>query len=195
MTDWTDRIIELEEAKAAMIAAKKAVKAEAERKARAQARREIADRVDEIEHRFARRLAAANADGMPQGLIRKEVLRTGDWNTWVKYRDLAEIEPERVTVANAKRERQLAASPFRWSEDKSVLSVVKNSLGVDVVPPLEYDMSTNRLVGKIWWPDPVGGSDTYERAVRKGDRGLNDLVSAEIQRAIDAGEIEVGEVV
>ena len=50
-------------------------------------------------------------------------------------------------------------------------------------------------MGKIWWPDPVGGSDTYERVVRKGDRNLNDLVSAEIQRAIDAGEIEAGEVV
>ena len=194
MQDVTTLIIEAQDARSRMQEAKKRIKAEVRRKYEAQITRETLEATQDAEIEFARTLARVNASGVSQALLRREVLRTNVWSIWTYWRDLAGMEPERVTVANAKRERLLAASPFRWSEDKSVLSVVKNSLGVDVVPPLEYDMGTNRLVGKIWWPDPVGGSDSYERAVRKGDRSLNDLVSAEIQRAIDAGEIEAGEV-
>ena len=191
--DYTAATIRLEKSYQSMQLARKVIAAEVRAEFRAKERAEIERRQLAVKVAFAQEMAEEMAAGLPGNIIREKVLRTRDWGRWVDYRDLAGIEPERVTIANAKRERQLAASPFRWSEDKSVLSVVKNSLGVDVVPPLEYDMGTNRLVGKIWWPDPVGGSDTYERAVRKGDRNLNDLVSAEIQRAIDAGEIEVGE--
>ncbi|QDK01513.1 hypothetical protein SEA_LEEROYJENKINS_118 [Microbacterium phage LeeroyJenkins] len=187
MTDWTDRIIELEEAKAAMIAAKKAVKAEAERKARAQARREIADRVEELEHRFARRLAAANAEGMPQALIRKEVLRTGDWATWVKYRDLAEIEPERVVLRDAKKERERAEAAMVLSEDGKILTVRKNSRG-EAITPVVYDLSTNRKVrGGLWWPDAHDAD--AEREIARDDKGFLRMLSDEIQRQIDAGAI------
>lgn len=195
MQDVTTLIIEAQDARSRMQEAKKRIKAEVRRKYEAQITRETLEDTQDAEIEFARTLARVNASGVSQALLRREVLRTNVWSIWTYWRDLAGMEPERVTVANARAAKLLEASPFRWSEDKSVLSVVKNSLGVDVVPPLEYDMGTNRFVGKIWWPDPVGGSDTYERAVRKGDRNLNDLVSAEIQRAIDTGEIEAGEVV
>ena len=193
MTDWTDRIIELEEAKAAMIAAKKAVKAEAERRARAQARREIADRVEELEHRFARRLAAANAEGMPQALIRKEVLRTGDWATWVKYRDLAEIAPERVVLRDAKKERQhaeaLAKSHFRWSDDYATVTVVKNSSGDELEVPVIYTADTIRVKNELFYALPT--SDRDELVAIKTDtyKGWMTQLHSELEAQIEAGNI------
>ena len=117
MTDWTARAIELEEAKAAMLAAKKRIKSEVEREALRKARETVADRVAEVEYDFARRLAMAVAEGMPQDTIRKEVLRTNDWPTWRKWRDMAQIEPQRVSVAKAKEVTRQANRGFRWEED------------------------------------------------------------------------------
>lgn len=192
MIGYTNWVIELEEAKAAMIAAKKAVKAEAERRARKQAALEIRDAIQEIEHGFAKRLAQADAEGVPQAALRREVLRTGDWATWVKWRDLAGIEPERVVIEKARKAKAAAESPFRWADDFATLTVVRNSRGEDIEPVI-YDMSTNKWnrVSNIWWPDTgtpeQNGISDAERAARKDDPKFSRFVSDEIARWMDTG--------
>lgn len=182
MTDWTARVIELEDAKSAMIAAKKQIKAEEERKALRAAREAIEARTEEIEHSFAKRLALANSEGMPQALIRKEVLRTNDWGTWVKWRDLAEIEPERVVVRNAKAEREAAENaPFVWDFENRTLTVRIDRKGVRLSNPwVLTDFTYDRYGGMYRYK---GDADRFE--------GLR--ISDEIERAVNAGEIEVEE--
>lgn len=187
MQDVTTLIIEAQEARSRMQEAKKRIKAEVRRKYEAQIKRETAEATQDAEIEFARTLARVNAVGVPQSILRREVLRTNVWDIWTYWRDLAGMEPERVTVANAKAAREKAEAAMALSEDGKILTVRKNSRG-DNIEPLEYDLSTNRKVrGGLWWPDAHDAE--AEREVARDDKSFLRMLSDEIQRHIDAGAI------
>lgn len=117
MQDVTTLIIEAQEARSRMQEAKKRIKAEVRRKYEAQIKRETAEATEDAEIEFARTLARVNAAGVSQALLRREVLRTNVWDIWTYWRDLAGMEPERVSVANAKAARERATAAVWVSED------------------------------------------------------------------------------
>lgn len=184
MTDYTAWVIELEEAKAAMIAAKKAVKSEAERKAKKQAALEIRDAIQEIEAAFAKRLALANAEGVPQAILRRDVLRTGDWGTWVKWRDLAEIEPERTVLKNTRAEKARENAIFFWNEDGDL--VVKRASDGTPVEPVTFLWSTVRESNGRYIIDAADFAD--ESRILRNDVPLRKIV----EDAVRARVAEVG---
>lgn len=194
MQDVTTLIIEAQDARSRMQEAKKRIKAEVRRKYEAQIKRETAEATEDAEIEFARTLARVNAAGVSQALLRREVLRTNVWDIWTYWRDLAGMEPDRVTVNNAKKVRELANSPFLWSDDLLTLTVRKDSKGKDLAEAVEYDMTTNRKVRGKWWPESgtpeQNGLSDAERAAMKQDTAYLAYISDEIQRAIDAGNID-----
>lgn len=190
MNDVTTLIIEAQEARSRMQEAKKRIKAEVRRKYEAQIKRETAEATEDAEIEFARVLARVNAAGVSQSLLRREVLRTNVWDIWTYWRDLAGMEPDRVTVSNAKKERERENAVFLWSEDYSTLTVQKDVDGVAFAAPMMYDMTTNAKHGTIWWPDALDRD--ADMALRQGPRGIEyaRAVSDEIQRAIDSGHVD-----
>lgn len=137
--DVTTLILEAQDARGRMQDAKKLIKRQIERKYKAQIRREIEDATQDAEVEFARTLARVNAAGVTQEALRREVLRTNVWSVWTYWRDLAGIEPARVSTRAAKEaaERE-AAEWFRW--DGGTLILFKNLEG----EPLESEV---RLTG------------------------------------------------
>jgi len=192
LTDYTYEVAALVDARFRMSQAKKQIKAEEEHKALQAAKIRIAERTEEVEAAFARELAKAVDSGIPQAVIRREVLRTNSWDRWVYWRDLAKIEPERVKIASRKNAEAAKASGVEWAEDYSTLTFTKNSRGEDI-RPIVYDMSTLRRTAKgNWWPDPVGSNGDLteeEREAMRDDNGYLKMLDAEIQRRIDDGSI------
>lgn len=192
--DATMLVIEAQDARGRMQDAKRQIKAEVRRKYEAQMKQEIADRAADAEAEFARVLARVHAAGVSQAVLRREVLRTNVWSTWTYWRDLAEIEPERVSIAAAKKKAARTNGPFRWSDDYATLTVVKDSKGRDI-EPVVFPMSKNRWVASVgrWWPttgtEYENGLSQPERAARKADAQFSQMVSDEIQARIDAGEV------
>lgn len=193
MRDLTTLIIEAQEARSRMQEARKRIKAEVRRKYEAQITRETAEATQDAEIDFARVLARVNASGVSQALLRREVLRTNVWSIWTYWRDLAGMEPDRVTASNAKQIRErseaLAKSHFRWSDDYGTLTAIKSVKGEELEIPVEYDMGTNQLVGEYYWPDAV--SESAERAAWEID-GLpawKRQLHAEIEAQIEAGNV------
>lgn len=193
MQDVTTLIIEAQDARSRMQEAKKRIKAEVRRKYEAQIKRETAEATQDAEIEFARTLARVNAAGVSQALLRREVLRTNVWDIWTYWRDLAGMEPDRVTVQNAKAMRDAANSPFLWSDDFLTLTVKKDSQGRELVNPVVFDMSTNRQVKGKWWPNSgtpeQNGLSDAEREATKQDSKFLTFLHEEIQRTIDAGTV------
>lgn len=185
--DYTAAVIRLEEAYWAMKVARKRVADEVKADFQRVIREEIARRQKEIEIDFAKRLKEEADRGLPGGIIRSEVLRTQDWGRWKKWRDLAEIEPDRVALQKAKKEAARANSPYVWADDYATLTVRKNTRGEDI-EPVVYDMSTNRrdAAGR-WWPDAT--DQIHEREVARDDRQFLRALHDEIQRQIDEGNV------
>lgn len=193
MTDYTYQVSRLQDAYMSMQIAKKIKRAEIHAAHKKTLERIIRDAEDEIERDFARELHAANEAGLPGNVIRSEVLKTQDWGRWKKWRDLAQIEPDRVVAANNRAAAARANSPFVWAEDYSTLTVRRTGTK-DLVTPVVYDMATNRKINGRWWPDA-----TVERAERDaweaGDvKTYRMALSDEIQSKIDAGLIPDPEV-
>jgi hypothetical protein len=189
--DYTAAVIRLEQSYQSMQLARKRVADEVKMEYRALMRDEIARRQKAAEAQFAGDLAIEHAAGLPGNVIREHVLHTHDWSRWTKWRDLAGIDPDRVTVLDAKKAAQLENATFLWSDDYATLTVKKNSRGKTLSPELVYDMATNTKVrGGLWWPDSQ--DQDYDIRVMKEDEDFQfrKMVSAEIQRAIDAGEID-----
>lgn len=185
--DVTMQVIEAQDARSRMQEAKKRIKAEVRRKYEARINQEVAERSQEAEIEFAKTLARVHASGVSQAILRRDVLRTNVWGVWTYWRDLAEIEPERVSVANAKAARERANATVDLSDDRTVLTVRKNSRGEEV-GPIRYDLSTLRKVrGGLWWPDTE--NEIAEREAVQGDDKFLRMLSDEIQRQIDAGAI------
>lgn len=187
MQDVTTLIIEAQEARSRMQEAKKRIKAEVRRKYEAQIKRETAEATEDAEIEFARTLARVNAAGVSQALLRREVLRTNVWDIWTYWRDLAGMEPERVSVANAKAARERATAAVWVSEDGKTLTVRKDSHGNELAEAVTYDLTTNRKVQGRWWPDAHDAD--AERDVARDDKGFLKMLSDEIQRRIDSGAI------
>lgn len=191
MTEYTAAVIRLENAYESMKLAKARVANEIKSRHRVEQRREIEEATRELEHEFATALALENANGLPGDVIRSDVLHTQDWTRWKKWRDLAGIEPERVSARKAKETIARENATFLWSDDYATLTVKKNSRGKTLSPELVYDMATNTKVrGGLWWPDSQ--DQDYDIRVMKEDEDFQfrKMVSAQIQRAIDAGDID-----
>lgn len=194
MQDVTAAVIRLERSYESMQIAKKRVADEVRADFRATIRDEIERRQRSLEIEFARELAEEHANGLPGNVIRSKVLRTQDWGRWKKWRELAEIEPERVTLRNLKAEREAANSPFVWADDFSTLTVRKNSLGEQIEPVVFY-MHTNRMIQGRWFPDSnpensTGLSQADRDAKESDPKNWRRFVHEEIQRQVDAGNIE-----
>lgn len=188
--DITSLVIEAQDARSRMQEAKKRIKAEVRRKYEAAMKRDTAEAIQDAEIEFARTLARVNAAGVSQSILRREVLRTNVWDIWTYWRDLAGMDPERVTIQNAKKERERENAVFLWSEDYQTLTVKKNSKGIALDPAVIYYMGNLRKMGSYWMADTE--DDDYELAVRKADESYAFLkmVTAEIQRVIDAGHLD-----
>lgn len=188
--DYTAAVIRLEQSYQSMQLARKRVADEVKMEYRALMRDEIARRQKAAEAQFAGDLAIEHAAGLPGNVIREHVLHTHDWSRWTKWRDLAGIDPDRVTVLDAKKAAQLENATFLWADDYSTLTVQKNADGT-AIAPLVYKMDTNAKFGGIWWPDATD-KDADMAFRQTGDHGqaYARMVSAEIQRAIDAGHVE-----
>ena len=112
--DVTMQIIEAQDARARMQDAKKRIKSEVRRKYEARMAQEIAEASQDAEIEFARTLARVHAAGVSQALLRREVLRTNVWSVWTYWRDLANIEPERISTAAAKAASAKSKAGYRW---------------------------------------------------------------------------------
>lgn len=190
MTEYTAAVIRLENAYESMKLAKGRVASEIKARHRVEQRREIEEASRELEHEFATALALENANGLPGDIIRSDVLHTQDWTRWKKWRDLAGIEPERVSARKAKDTIARENAVFLWSEDYQTLTVKKNSKGISLDPAVIYDMGNLQKMGSYWIADTE--DDDYELAVRKADESYAFLkmVTVEIQRVIDAGHLD-----
>lgn len=190
MTEYTAAVIRLENAYESMKLAKGRVASEIKARHRVEQRREIEEATRELEHEFATALALENANGLPGDIIRSDVLHTQDWTRWKKWRDLAGIEPERVSARKAKETIARENAIFLWSEDYQTLTVKKNSKGIALDPAVVYYMGNLKKMGSYWVADTE--DDDYELAVRKADESYAFLkmVTAEIQRVIDAGHLD-----
>lgn len=192
--DVTTLIIEGQDARSRMQEAKRRNKAEVRRKYEARITQEVADLDAEAEYTFARTLARINASGLSQALIRREILRTNVWDRWTYWRDLAEIAPERVSIANAKAEREAAEErekiTFDWRG--GVLYVLKNPVTGEKLPH-EIAIPYFRESGAYWadgfdrkmWTTLYPDEDTKELV------WFADGINREVKRAIEAGEVEV----
>lgn len=58
-------------------------------------RDEISKRTQILESEFAGKIRGAVENGMPGSWIRTAILRTGDWNVWKRWRELAGLDYER----------------------------------------------------------------------------------------------------
>lgn len=188
MIDVTNQVADLQRARIEMQTEKKLIEIEVKQRYAQKINEEIRERTETAERIFANKLRDANNSGVPQSIIRKEVLRTNTWERWTYWRDLAQIEPDRVVATNAKAARDLANSPFRWSEDYATLTVLRDSTGAEIVEPLIYDLSTNvKTPQGLYWPDPSNMSN--ERAVISEDLGYKKFLSAEIAAQIEGGNV------
>lgn len=189
MTDYTAEIAELEAAYRANRVANASIATEVRSKYRTIIADEIRRRKQEVDLDFAHTLARVKArTDMPLGVIQEHILHTKAWDRWVYWRDLANIEPERVSVSAARDAKRIAGSPFRFSADYSTLTVTKDSTGAELAEPVVYDMTTNQWADNKWWPNSsaegmnISGA---EKAAVEQDKKFRKYVSDYIQTEID----------
>lgn len=195
MTDLTGPLSELRIAYRSYQNAKRDKKEEIQEKYRMQMEEEIRKAVEAEKFAFAKRLKDTKEFySLRVTDIQDHVLRTRNWKVWEDIRDFAGMEPEQVTRETARR---IANSPFHWSDDLLTLTVTKDTKGKELSLPVVFDMTTNRKVRDRWWPESgsaaENGVSEAEREAKKQDPAFLTFVSLEIQRAIDAGEIETRE--
>lgn len=197
MQDYTAATVRLEAAYESMQIARKRVADEVRAEYRRRIREEIEDRQRSLEYEFARELAAEHARGLPGNVIRTHVLRTQDWGRWKKWRDLAEIAPERVTIRNAKEEREaaeaLAKSHFRWSDDYATLTVVKNSKGEELETPITYRADTIWIKNELFYARSTSERDELNAMRTDTYKGWMTQLHNELEAQIEAGNITAPE--
>lgn len=143
--DYTAEIFSLQNARGEMQAAKARNRAEimASYKAKMELDIKEADRAAEL--RFARLLREANAAGVPQALLRSEVLRTNVWSRWTYWRDLADIEPERKVIADAKAAKAEQNKPYAWDDtEDNILWWRVDKKGVLLPEPIRMEIVEHR---------------------------------------------------
>lgn len=158
MTDYTSEIIELDAAYQANRVARAAVTAEVKSKYRTIIKNEIEQKVRELDKTFADHLAAVKErSGLPVGLIQEHVLHTKSWDRWTYWRDLADIEPEKVIRANAReeaRDAEIQNRGWSYSAADAVLTVFRDHHG-EITLPWDFDLSKSYLA-------VVGGDDEVQ---------------------------------
>lgn len=193
MNDYTAAVIRLENAYSSMQIARKRVADEVRAEFQRAIRDEITRRQHDIEHEFARELRLESERGLPGSVIRAEVLRTQDWGRWKKWRDLADIEPERVTIRNAKEEREAererATRVFEWRD--GVLYVHRNPATKQALPHVVAYPLYNAKGSYV----PYYINDLSALGWLVGDRDagirLAFAVTDEIKRAFAEGKVTV----
>lgn len=195
MEDHTAAVIRLAEEYESMQVARKVRAVEIRAKYKRLASEAVKEAQHEVEIEFAKRLAEESARGLPGNVIRQEVLRTNDWSRWKKWRDLAQIEPERAVIQRQKQEALQAEKPFRWSEDYRLLTVSKRSDGEALDTPITYVIDENLERGRRtgqFMPLVLGREEDGEWGdleERRGDRGWYEAITAEIDRQIEKGNV------
>lgn len=190
MPDYTSEIAELSAAYQANRVANATISHEVRNKYRAIIAAEIDERKRETDKKFADHLAAVKSRAnLPVGIIQDHVLHTKAWSRWVYWRDLAGLAPEKVSVGLAREAALRENATFLWSEDYGTLTVKKNSRGQEIEPVI-YTMAGLSKSGATWWP--TAEDEDHDLAVRRDDEqfAFGKMVSAEIQRQIDAEHIE-----
>lgn len=163
MSDYTAEVIRLEGLYEGMQIAKKRIADEIRSRHRVAIRHEIEEAQRGIEYEFARELATSHASGLPGQVIRSNVLRTQDWGRWKKWRELAEIQPERVTVANAKAEAKAQKDGYAYDPETGVLTITKDQKKEDCFLLIDVAKSKERPEGL-----PVPAGDDPNAFVRVG---------------------------
>lgn len=192
MTDYTAAVIRLENAYESMKLARKRVADEIKARHRLEQRREIEEATREAEYEFAAALAREVSLGLPGNIIREEVLRTQDWSRWKKWRELANLEPERVVLANAKAERARAEAPFVWNDDYTVLTVRRDPSGNALPTPVDLDRkSLFAMAGKHWFMEGAGEENVKlnNAYFREHKLAWAKMLDAEITKQFEAGNL------
>lgn len=151
--DVTMQVIEAQEARSRMQEAKKRIKSEVRRKYESRIAEEVAERTQDAEIEFAKTLARVHASGVSQATLRRDVLRTNVWSVWTYWRDLADIEPERVTAG---KEREETKRPYRWEEGqwagqpRPVLVWLKDKKGKNLEVPINIIIDPEHLTLPDW---------------------------------------------
>lgn len=181
MTDHTVEILRLQQAREELAVTKAAVRARIKAKYNARIADEIQRETAQAELEFAHLLKQANDRGVPQSLLRLEVLRTNTWSRWTYWRDLAQIEPDRITVANAKQARKLANLPYRWDAEARTITWLKGPKG----EPLREEVIFGDLD-----PDERSG---YQAVVRSHNNGkvIVDAYGTSLSKFLDLHVVPV----
>lgn len=189
--DFTTQIVALQRAKVDMQAEKATNKITVKARYAERIRQEVQDANEAAELRFARMLADAVEAGIPQAVIRRDVLRTNAWDRWTYWRDLAGIQPERVILRDAKAEAKAAAeretATFNW--EGGVLTWLRNVTTGEALPqPLVIAQFSPRG----WWLESTGvGMFQVRNSTASGSESnaLRKAIRAEVARAVEAGEV------
>lgn len=189
MTDHTSAVIRLENAYSSMQLARARAAAEIRAQYREVIKKEIAARQLAAEVEFARTMAIEHEAGLPGNVIRTEVLRTNDWNRWKKWRDLAGIDPDRVTRENAREAKSRENATYVWSDDYKTLTVLRGTDGKLLDTAIVYEMPERlkKVGGDVYWPVPV--DEAVERVAYEGNQAYIKNLSAEISAQIEAGNV------
>jgi len=151
--DYSAEVFSLQNARGEMqaIKARNRIEITAQYKARIDHAIKEADRAAELH--FAKLLKEANEAGVPQSIIRRDVLRTNVWSRWTYWRDLAEITPDSVVIGNEKAERNKA---YRWEEGqwagqpRPVLVWLKDKKGKNLEVPINIIVDPEHLTLPDW---------------------------------------------
>lgn len=185
-------VIRAQNARSEMQEAKKRIKAETRRKYEAMMNADMAEAIEDVELKFARVLAEVHDAGVTQGILRREVLRTNVWNTWTYWRDKANIEPERVTISNARAEKARAEAPFVWNDDYTVLTVRRDPAGNALPTPVDLDRgSMFAMAGKHWFMEGAGEENVKlnNAYFREHKLAWAKMLDAEITKQFEAGNL------
>lgn len=193
MKDYTVAVNELRDHYNALSVFKAGVKAQVKAEYEAKMDLEIKTRVAEEEIKFANHLAAVKErEQMPLTVIQDNVLRTRTWKRWEYWRDMAGIEPERVTASDARKVRELASAPLVWNEDYTVLTIKRAPDGTTLPEPVSL-AATNifLLTPRQWYMEGVDDENVrlnmhYARQYRPG---WMTMIDEEIARQHEAGNL------
>lgn len=188
--DYTLAVNELRRHYNELSAHKKSVRAMVKAEFEAKIDFEIARRIEAEELKFANHLAAVKErEGLPVSIIQDHVLRTRTWSRWEKWRDMAGLEPEFVTVENAREAKARENATYVWSDDYKTLTVLRGTDGKLLDTAIVYEMPERlkKVGGDVYWPVPV--DEAVERVAYEGNQAYIKNLSAEISAQIEAGNV------
>lgn len=146
MTDLTAPLNELRAAYRAYQAAKRDKKEEIHEKYAGMIADEIRSAVAEEKRAFATRLADMKVRyDLKVTDIQDHVLRTRNWKVWEDIRDYAKIDPEQVVRDNAREAREIANRPYRWSDDFTELTWMRDLKNKELAKPIRVAVDFNHL--------------------------------------------------